>query len=147
MKSSKLPVKTSCLEFNLGKELIPIGPSGKVFLNKKPIQILHKFEKGMPEGADFFYVGNKPLWRLAGMIYWYSIGAFEFDIRYMRHLGGFKKDDYAADHDHRNPINALILVAQQLDQSLMKLESHSYFFGNNNFSLSKPAEVGEGLPF
>ena len=83
----------------------------------------------MPEGFDLFYVGDMPLFRLCGMIYWYAIGDFQFDIRDMRQLAKLPKEDYAADHNHKNPNEGLMLVAQQLDKALRGMESHYDFFG------------------
>ena len=133
--SPKTPRKVDWKTFNPNKELHPIGKSGKVCLNLKPIRINRKWEKEKPEGCDVVYVCGYPLFRMSGMIYWYSIGDVEFDIREMRRLANAYKlarfeEDYAADHDHKNPLEGLTLVANQLDKILQRVESHFDFFGS-----------------
>lgn len=134
-------------EFNPTKELIPIGPSGKVFLNMNPFQLRGKWEKDQPEGADFFYIHNQPLFRLAGMIYWYTIGEYQFDIRSMRRRAKFPKDDYAADHDFQNPLKGLALVAKQWDIILQKYESHYDFLSQFEVVETVVKSNSRTLPF
>ena len=63
------------------------------------------------------------------MIYWYTIGDVQFDVREMRQLARAHKyaafkDHYAADDDHLNPLRGLNLVANQLEKILQRVESH-----------------------
>lgn len=152
----KTPKKVDWRTFNPNKDLHPIGASGKVCLNRNPTRVNRKWEKNTPEGCDVVYVCGEPLFRLCGMIYWYSIGDVQFDIREMRRLANAHKfaafkDDYAADHDHKNPLEGLNLVAHQLEKILRRVESHWDFFGSPPpaFQKRKAAVlVGDGLlPF
>ena len=127
--NKKTPKNIDWRDFNPDKDLVALSRSGKVFYNRKPKRVNRKWEKETPEGYDLFYVHNQPLFKLCGMIYWYAIGDFQFDIRDMRHLAKLPKEDYAADHDHANPINGYLLVAQQLDKALKNVCSHYDFFG------------------
>jgi hypothetical protein len=147
----KTPKKIDWRVFNPQKDLVPLSKSGKVFLNRNPKRVNRKWEKEMPEGFDLFYVGNLPLFRLSGMIYWYAIGDFQFDIRDMRLLAKLPKQDYLADHNHESPNEGLILVAQQLDKALKGVESHYDFFGTPPPPKKIKAHYGEfpddELPF
>lgn len=134
-QSPKTPKNVNWRNFNLEKELIPIGKSGKVCLNQKPIKINRKWEKNKPEGCDVVYICGEPLFRLCGMIYWYSIGDIEFDIREMRRLANAHKfakfkEDYDADHDLAHPMEGLNLVAHQWEKVLQRVESHWDLLGS-----------------
>lgn len=87
------------------------------------------------------------MFRLGGMIYWYAIGDIHFDIRDMRRMANFHKDDYAADHDHQNPLKGLALVAQQWDIILQKHESYAEFFNQFGVANYRVKTNNEDIPF
>jgi len=150
--SPKTPKKVDLKRFNPNKVLQPIGKSGKVCLNQKPIRVNRKWEKEKPEGFDVIYVCEYPLFRLCGMIYWYSIGDLQFDIREMRRIAKNKKfasfkEDYAADHDHKNPLEGLNLVAHQLDKILQRVESHFDIFQLKPDRFTVYPNADDYLPF
>lgn len=144
-REKKVSTDTDWSNFNPHRVLTLIGNSGKVYINTYALKpVWATWQKDVPEGPDLFYIGNEPLFRLSGSIYWYCIGNVGFDIRQVRRLGGFPKDDYKADHDHQNPINALILIAKQWDTILQKVETHHDFLGQRGLFTKA---VCRDLPF
>ncbi len=132
--SPRTPKNVDWRKFNPDKELVQIGKSGKVCLNRKPIKINRKWEKDTPEGCDVIYVCGMPLFRHAGMIYRYSIGEVSFDVRGMRRdcskYLGHLQEEYKMDMDFKDPLEGLTLTAFQLDKILEKVESHWDIFGD-----------------
>ncbi len=127
-KSPRTPKNVDWINFNANKELVQMGKSGNVFINKKPIKINRKWEKDTPEGCDVIYICGMPIFRHAGMIYWYSIGGISFDVRsvrrnYSEYLGHLQ-EEYKIDMDLKDPLEGLVLVAFQLDKILEKVESY-----------------------
>lgn len=116
---SKTPKNQDWKMFNPQKDLLQIGKSGKVFINRKPKKVVRKWEKDTPEGADFFYVQGLPLFRLCGMTYWFSIGDWDFDIRTVRKFLKLE-NDFKEDRASANPLEGLKLAAFQLDKALQK---------------------------
>lgn len=153
-KAPKTPKNVDWSKFNMQKDLIPTGKSGKVFINKKPIRINRSWEKDTPEGYDVIYICGHPLFKKSGMIYWYCIGDVDFDVREMRRNAqkyAKFKEDYKADHNHSNPFESLLLVAYQIDEILQRVESHWDFFSEEPpmFKLIKHQNqsTSDSLPF
>lgn len=99
---------------NNNKKLVAICKSKRVFINRNIKEKKAKF-KGDSEGHDYYYIDNIPLMSQSCMIYWLTLGNFQFDVRDMRKLGKFKKTVYKADKDFHNPFAQLRLVAKQLE--------------------------------
>lgn len=107
------PVKSSFN--NPNKNLVPYGKSKQLFLNLNPIKVPMKFVKDRPQGKDTFYINERPLFQLGGMIYWLCLGDKQFDIREFRKKAGMKTE-YKSDMDFDHPCNRFKNMIDQIDK-------------------------------
>lgn len=94
--------------------LVPVDHSTVLFWNTQANRTTMPWEKGKLEGPDFYYLLDWPLRPTCGMIYQYAWGNYYFDIRDVRRKGNFRKTEYAADLQFKQPFKALKLVAKQM---------------------------------